>query len=183
MATGQSIPAELSAQDRLYGQATESYGAVLQRLARGYEANPEKRRDLLQEIHLALWQSFANFDGRCSLHTWIYRVAHNVGASHVIRDRRARGRVFVDVEELEAIPDQGDVERRVDQRDALQRLLVLIERLKMPDRQLILCYLEGMDAASMAEIIGLSPSNVATKIHRIKNILARQFSQGGPYGR
>jgi RNA polymerase sigma-70 factor (ECF subfamily) len=43
--------------------------------------NPEDRRDLLQEIHLALWRSFATFDDRCSLRTWVYRVAHNVATS------------------------------------------------------------------------------------------------------
>lgn len=182
MATEQPISAEGSEQDSLYGQVAESYGAALQRLARGYEADPEKRRDLLQEVHLALWQSFASFDGRCSLRTWVYRVAHNVGASHVIRDRRARSRVFVGVETLDIIPDEEDVELAFHQREALQRLLAIIQRLKVPDRQVILCYLEGMDATSIAEIVGLSPSNVATKIHRIKTTLVRRFPDGGHHG-
>lgn len=182
MKTGQLIPAELSAQDSLYNQVADSYGTALQRLARGYEADSEKRLDLLQEIHLALWQSFARYDRRCSLRTWVYRVAHNVGASHVVRDRRARSRVFVGVETLDIIPDEEDMERAVHRRDALQRLLALIQRLKVPDRQVILCYLEGMDAASIAEVVGLSPSNVATKIHRIKNILARHFFEGVHHG-
>ena len=63
----------------------------------------------------------------------------------------------------------------------LDRLLSLVQRLKPLDRQVILSYLEGMDAASIAEITGISPGNVATKIHRIKNILARQFQQGGQH--
>ena len=48
---------------------------TLDRLARAYESDPEKRRDLRQEIHFALWRSFATFDNRCSLRTWVYRVA------------------------------------------------------------------------------------------------------------
>jgi D-alanyl-D-alanine-carboxypeptidase/D-alanyl-D-alanine-endopeptidase len=58
-----------------YEEATATYGPALERLARAYEPNPELRRDLLQEIHIALWRSLASFDGRCSLRTWIYRVA------------------------------------------------------------------------------------------------------------
>jgi DNA-directed RNA polymerase specialized sigma24 family protein len=45
-------------------------------LVRGYEADPGRRQDLLQDIHIALWRSFAVFDERCSLRTWVYRVAH-----------------------------------------------------------------------------------------------------------
>jgi RNA polymerase sigma-70 factor (ECF subfamily) len=54
----------------------------------------------------------------------------------------------------------------------------LIQRLKPSDKQVILLYLEGMDAASIGEVTGFSPGNVATKIHRIKNLLSRQFQQG-----
>lgn len=68
----------------LYQQVVRTYGAAVERLARAYEADPDLRRDLLQEIHVALWRSFRGFDGRYSLRTWIYRVSHNAGASHVL---------------------------------------------------------------------------------------------------
>jgi RNA polymerase sigma-70 factor, ECF subfamily len=74
--------AESSKQDTLYQEATHDYGSALDRLTRAYEANPEKRHDLLQEIQLALWSSLASFNGRCSMRTWVYRVAHNVATSH-----------------------------------------------------------------------------------------------------
>lgn len=73
--------------------------------ARAYEADADKRRDLTQDIHLALWRSFESFDGRCSLRTWIYRVAHNVAATYVARQRRFRPGVLVSLEELEAVAD------------------------------------------------------------------------------
>src|SRR5581483_1978112 len=63
----------------------------MERLARAYEAEPGRRDDLVQEIHLALWRSFRGFDGRCSLRTWIYRVAHNTATSYVIRQKRING--------------------------------------------------------------------------------------------
>jgi RNA polymerase sigma-70 factor (ECF subfamily) len=61
-------------QDDLYKEAVFAHGPALDRLARAYEADIEDRRDLLQEIHLALWRSFETFDDRCSLRTWIYRI-------------------------------------------------------------------------------------------------------------
>ena len=73
----------------------------MDRLARACEADPEARRDLAQEIQLALWRSFEGFDGRCSLRTWVYRVAHNAAASHVLRQRRAKGAILVGLEEIE----------------------------------------------------------------------------------
>ena len=168
-------------QDALYQEAAATYGTALDRLARAYEADPDKRRDLSQEIHLALWRSFAGWKGQCSLRTWVYRVAHNVAASHVIQQRRAKAQVLTSIEELEHLPDPS-VSRSADIHHALERLLGLVQSLKPLDRQVILSYLEGMDAASIGEIVGLSPGNVATKIHRIKNILARWFQEGGRYG-
>ena len=168
-----------SAQDELYQDAAEGYGPALERLARAYEADADLQRDLLQEIHVALWRSFHGFDGRCSLRTWIYRVAHNVAASHVLRQRRTRGQELVGLEELEHLPDANNAERAADRSRALDKLLGLIQRLKPLDRHVILSYLEGLDAAEIGDITGLSAANVGTKIHRIKNMLARQFQQGG----
>jgi len=87
------------------------------------------------------------------------------------------------LEELEKFPDrdQMDVAADTDRRMNLERLSLLIQRLKPLDRQVIISYLEDMDAASIGEITGLSPANVAMRIHRIKNILARRFHQGGSH--
>ena len=178
----EAIPAEATSgagQDELYQQAVQTYGAALERLARAYEADLDLRRDLLQEIHVALWRSFRGFDGRCSLRTWIYRVSHNVGASHVLRQRRVRDQTLVGLEELENLPDSNNALQAADRNHSLERLLNFIQRLKPIDRHVILSYLEGFDAASIGEITGLSAGNVATKIHRIKSMLARQFQQGG----
>lgn len=167
-----------SEQDGLYEEAGQAFGPALERLARAYEADPDLRRDLLQEIHVALWRSFAGFDGRCSLRTWVYRVAHNVGASHILRQRRTRGHELLGLEELENLPDAANSQDAADRSHALDRLLGLIQRLKPLDRHVILAYLEGLDAEAIGDITGLKSGNVATKIHRIKNMLARQFQQG-----
>ncbi|HTU43672.1 MAG TPA: sigma-70 family RNA polymerase sigma factor [Bryobacteraceae bacterium] len=165
------------AQDKLYEEAASGFGTALGRLARAYEADPDKRRDLIQEIHLALWRSFEKFDGRCSLRTWVYRVAHNAATTHVITQRRAKALSMVSLEEAEKLSDKNERKLASDERQTLDRLLALIQMLKPLDRQVIVSYLEGMDAASIGEITGISAGNVATKIHRIKNILARGFTK------
>ncbi|HYI10067.1 MAG TPA: sigma-70 family RNA polymerase sigma factor [Thermoanaerobaculia bacterium] len=171
------------AQDQLYEQAAAELGPALERLARSYEADPEKRRDLLQEIHLATWRSFAGFEQQCSLRTWVYRVAHNVAASHVIRHRRANARPLVSLDEIESLPDSGDTEAEVGRQQTVERLHTFIQQLNPLERQVILLYLEGMDAASIGEIVGISSGNAATRVHRIKKILAGRFRTGGRDGR
>ena len=166
-------------QDSWYEQAADAYGSALDRLARAYELNPEARRDLVQDIHFQLWRSFAHFDQRCSLRTWVYRVAHNIATRHVIRQRRIRDRL-VSIEDIEAMPGSEQGELAAGEAVALARLSVLIQRLKPLDRQIIVSYLEGMDASSIGDLTGLSPANVAMKVHRIKNVLKRWFGEGGP---
>jgi RNA polymerase sigma-70 factor (ECF subfamily) len=163
-------------QDGLYEEALDQFGPALERLARAYEADREKRRDLSQDIHFQLWRSFQNYDSRCSLRTWVYRVAHHVAVSHIVRERRTFLKL-VSLEELDLLPDKADEQSAANRRLDLNRLSELIQRLKPLDRQVIVSYLEGMDAASTGEITGLSPANVAMRIHRIKNILAKQFHQ------
>lgn len=171
----------MSAQDDLYNEAIAEYGASLGRLARAYEAEHEDRRDLLQEIHISIWRSFELFDGRCSMRTWVYRIAHNVAVSRVMRKRRFLSSL-VSLDELETLPDRA-VENAADERPTLDRIWELIQQLKPLDRQVIVSYLEEMDAVSIGEITGLSPRNVATRIHRIKSLLARQYQKGVNDGR
>jgi len=157
--------------DERYAEASAKFGVILRRLARGYGADPERRRDLLQEIHIELWRSLRLFDSRCSLQTWVYRVAHNVGASHILRQRRGAERL-VDLDALEKEPGFVDGEAHAHEQYSVARLFDQIYRLKPLHRQTILLYLEGEPAAAIAEILGLSASNVATKIHRIKKLLS-----------
>ena len=94
-----------SRQDDLYREAATAFGDGLERLAHAYEADPDIRRDLIQDIHRALWRSFAGYDGRCSRRTWVYRVAHNTAASHVTRWVRLRRLQFTTLEEADGLAD------------------------------------------------------------------------------
>src|SRR5262245_19573187 len=166
--------------DELYEQAVAVCRAALERLARAYEPDPDKRADLLQEIHVALWLSLEHYEGRCSLNTWVYRVAHNTATSAM--RRRARAPRLVAIEEVES-SWQVQSPDSIDHQDDVRSLWELIYRLTPHDKQIILLYLEGLDAASIGEITGFSPGNVATKIHRVKNLLARHFHEGECHGR
>src|SRR5438128_5123649 len=133
----------MSSQDELYRQAIAEFAGALERLARGYEANADRRRDLLQEIHIALWRSFRLFDGRCALGTWIYRVAHNTATTHATRRRKTLP-TLVTLDGIDPISIDDDRDERIDRQRALDRLLVLIHQLEPLDRQVVLLYLEGM---------------------------------------
>ena len=161
----------------LYERAVTDYGNALKRLTRAYEADAERRRDLLQEIHLALWESLARFDGRCALGTWVYRVAHNTATSICLRRKSARVQL-VSLEDIDAPAAPIDYGRNADERLGMERLLKLIHGLRPLDRQVMLLYLEDVEARAIGEVVGLSAANVATKIHRVKKVLAQQFREG-----
>jgi RNA polymerase sigma-70 factor, ECF subfamily len=163
-----------SNQDELYRTAIRDFGRAIDRLAAGYEADPEKRHDLRQDIHFQLWRSFEVFDGRCSLKTWTFRVAHNTAVSYVNRERR-KNASFVSLEEIERATPAETYEPDIDQQRALQQLSGFIRQLKPLDRQIMISYLEEMDTATIAEITGLSPANVRMKMHRIKSVLFGRF--------
>jgi RNA polymerase sigma-70 factor (ECF subfamily) len=162
-----------------YGDAAARYGGAIERLARAYEFDADERRDLVQDIHVALWRSFAAYDGRCSLATWTWRVAHNVAVSHALRRQRLRPARLASLEELAEAPGGEDPEAAAGERQVLDRLRALIQALRPPDQQVMLLYLEDLPAAEIAEVTGLSPGAVAVKIHRLKALLARRFHQGG----
>jgi RNA polymerase sigma-70 factor (ECF subfamily) len=162
-----------SAQNQAYRDAAAQFGPALQRLARAAEADADRRRDLLQDMHAALWRSLAGFDGRCALSTWVFRVAHNVAADYVEREKRGRA-PLASLDEIADLP-APDAQ---DDPGALARLMALIRRLKMPDRQILMLYLEDLDAAAIAAIVGLSPGAVAARISRAKIQLAKLHQEG-----
>jgi RNA polymerase sigma-70 factor (ECF subfamily) len=130
----------------------------------------------------ALWRSLAGFDRRCSLRTWVYRVAHNTATSQVI-GRRVHTPTLVSLDDVDAMAADVDNEAEVDQLRVLERIHQLIHALVPLDQQVILLYLEGLDAGMIGEITGLSSGNVATKVRRIKKILSERFHEGARHGR
>jgi RNA polymerase sigma-70 factor (ECF subfamily) len=167
-------------QDRRYTNAARSYGAAIERLARGYEADAELRRDLVQEIHAALWRSFGYFEGQCSERSWVYRIAHNVAVSHLIARQRLKRESLAGLDDIEMLADDGDLEQEMAERRIVEQLLATVHRLAPADRQVMLLYLEDLSAAEIGEVTGMSAGAVAVRIHRIKALLAKPYEKGDP---
>ncbi len=165
-----------------YEAVAREFAAPLARLARGYEADADHRRDLLQDVHLALWRGLPSFDGRSSLRTWVYRVAHNTAVKHILKSKHHQLERCVPIEELANAPAASDPAREAERRDSAARLLALVQQLRPADRQVILLYLEGFDHGEIADICGISAENAATKSHRIKRALTAALTRGGHHG-
>lgn len=168
----------MSKQTDLYHQAGEQFAATLARLARAVERDADKARDLEQDIHAALWSSFARFEGQCALKTWVYRVAHNVAADHV--NKAARGPQRVPLEEIDEFPSPANPEAQAGQSLVLQQVQELIRQLPFPDSQVMLLWLEGESTKDIAEVVGLTPSAVGVRVHRLKKLLAAHFETPSP---
>ncbi len=165
-------------QDSLYERISAEFSAPLARLARAHEADPSLQQDLLQEIHIALWRSLPAFGGRCSLRTWVYRVAHNTAATWVLRRRRRVDKNLVDLDDMEIPADDLEIGAAVDEARMLSRMRDLVQRLKPIDREVFVLYLEGLSVDEIAEIAGLTHTNTGTKIHRIKRLLSERLTSG-----
>ena len=136
-----------------------------------YCTNPENRKDLQQEILIQLWRSFSKFDGRVKISTWIYKVALNTAIFYYRNDsKHTSKRVPLDVSIIALSNSDSEMDENV------VMLYKFIERLHDLDKALILLYLDDHKHKDIAEILGLSETNVATKISRIKKTLREQFS-------
>jgi RNA polymerase sigma-70 factor, ECF subfamily len=163
--------------DEQFQRVLAEFGPALARMTLGYERDAERRRDLLQEIHLAVWRSLEVFDSRCSLRTWVYRVAHNTAVKHVLREKRRRFARLKSLEDVDEPSHPLNVEHEVHRATAVERLAALVSRLEPLDRQVILLFLEDLDAAQIAEITGLSRNAVGVRVHRIKQVLRKIFDE------
>lgn len=151
----------------------EHRGIVL-KVAGLYAQHAEDRRDLAQEIGMQLWRSFGRYDARrAKFSTWLYRIALNVAISHVRRPGPRAGQVEPLAERhLETLAGPAPAPR--DER--LDALHACIGKLDALNRALIFLYLEDRSHAEIAEVLGLSETNVATRIHRIKHTLRAQLT-------
>lgn len=138
-----------------------------------YCKNSENRKDLEQEILLQLWKSFKKFDGRVKISTWIYRIALNTAISFYRNDCKTNDKtLLIDA----SIISLSNIEENSEFDENISILYRLIEKLNEFDKALILLYLDNNKYLDIADILGISETNVATKISRIKRILKNQFS-------
>ncbi len=150
---------------------------IIYKVANSFCADAEDRKDLVQEIILRLWKSFDSYDDQYKYATWIYRVALNAAISF---HRKEKSRYHFHTPLSEGIFNLPDLEGNhlADQRTVF--LARFIAELKELDRALMLLYLDEKSHKEIAEIIGITETNVATKIGRIKQVLKQKFTQLKP---
>lgn len=153
--------------DRILGE----HGAAISRLAVGYEAVAGIREELVQEIALAIWQALAHFRGECSERTFVYRIAHNRGLSHVWK-RRPPHQPLEEIEEVdEPIDPRPHPEEHAERSDQRMRLMSAIQSLPVAHRQLIVLMLEGLSHTEIGEVMGITENNVAVRLTRARKAL------------
>ncbi len=148
----------------------EEHKKILYKVCNSYCRDRDSRDDLAQEILIQMWRSFGRFDGRCRFSTWMYRIALNVAISFYRRES-ARARHVISSEQhlLEAV---DETER---QPEEVRLLYQFIEALDPLNRALILLYLDDNSYQEIADVLGITQTNVATKIGRLKNRMKEQI--------
>lgn len=152
----------------------EEHKNILHKVAYSYCRNPEDRADLTQEMIIQLWRSFGRFDGRCLFSTWMYRIALNVAISFY-RSETPRQRKTGPLEEstLEiAAPVESPEESSGEIRELYRFINSQLDEL---NRALVILYLDDNSHDTIAEVLGISTSNVGTRIGRIKQQLRLHF--------
>lgn len=152
----------------------EEHKGILYKVANAYCRNREDRPDLIQEIVAQLWRAFDRFDQARPFSTWMYRIALNLAISFYRRENR-RIRDTVPVEE--AALDLAAADQMLHEvRDDLRLLQGFVNRLDELNRAVILLYLDGYRHDAIAEVVGISNTNVSTRINRTKQRLQRDFA-------
>ncbi|HEY0802087.1 MAG TPA: sigma-70 family RNA polymerase sigma factor [Steroidobacteraceae bacterium] len=165
-----------SPQARFAASLARHRGIVL-KVASIYCWDAEDRRDLAQEIRAQLWRAFPSYDENRSFSTWMYRIALNVAISYRRSStHRDRYHSSLDDAALFAIADPAAHEPD----DRVRELYRVIRQLDDLDRALILLYLEGRSYREIAEVLGISETNVATKLNRLKQRLRKELADSQP---
>lgn len=150
----------------------DEHAGLISRIAASYEADASLRDDLLQEIALALWRALPSWRGEASVRTFVARVAHNRGASHVIGERRhPRG--------PEATDELPDIAARPDQHAHLNqehlRLQAAVRSLPVSLRQAVTLALEGFSHAEIADALGIQVNAVGVRLNRARTTLKKRL--------
>lgn len=147
---------------------------LLYKVARVYGRSPEDREDLMQETVGQLWRAFPRYDARHKFSTWMYRIALNVAISWQRRERtQTRHLVPAGEEILQLAPDA------VDESEDVALLYRCIETFDDLNRALLMLYLDGRSHQEISVVLGITSTNVATKIGRLKDRLREDFRAAG----
>lgn len=148
-------------------QLTEEHQALLFKVCNVYADTTEDRQDLFQDIILQLWKSYPNFRGKSKVSTWIYRVAINTAISTLRKAKPATTAIGRTTPEL-----ANSSETEFENQNLLREL---IKSLTKVEKSLILLYLDEKSYEEIAEITGMTKSNVSVRLVRIRKKLAEIY--------
>jgi RNA polymerase sigma-70 factor, ECF subfamily len=153
------------------------HGASVMKVARAYTLSSDECQDLAQEILLQAWQSLPKFEGKASPSTWFYRVALHTAMNWHRKDkpRRSRQQPLLEVQTL--APQGIDSAEQAQQRETVEQLYQAIHQLPKTDAALVLLYLDELSYREMAEVLGISESNVGVKLNRAKKALSELMKE------
>ena len=160
----------------LFLQQLAQHKRLLYKVAYSYCRHAEDRRDLVQDMVVQLWRACPGFDERVLFSTWMYRIAMNVAISHY-RNESRQVRDTVPLEEFGLDIAEAD-QLFIAQSDNMRTLDKLIAELDELNRALILLFMDGHSNEEIASIMGLTATNVATRMSRIKQKLQTRFAEG-----
>lgn len=146
---------------------------IIYKVASTYCKDLDDRKDLVQEIIIQLWRSFKSFNHSVKISTWTYRVALNVAISFYRKESKRKQVSTQLSENLVSILADHETNEKEEQFNQLQSF---ISELKELDRALIILYLEDKSQKEIGDILGISETNVSTKMARIKEKLRIRFS-------
>lgn len=161
-------------QRQRFNEIIEQHKGILLKVARGYCRNDTDRQDLIQEMLIQIWRSISKFNGQSKMSTWLYRISLNVAISFY-RKSSTRASKYTALDDKTVHP-LAAVDCTEDEWK-LNLLEQFISELKEIDKALMILYLEDKSHAEIAEILGMSASNVGTKASRIKEKLRQRFSK------
>ena len=163
-----------SSKEQLFGEVSSSCMGLISRIAHSYEADPSLRHELIQDIMLAIWLALKNYRGEASLKTFAASIAQKRCISHVTKRAREPRQVELPQDLVSGAPPPDEIALRNDQRE---RLVSMIQRLPIPQREAIVLVFEGFTYAEMADVLGISANAVTLRCQRAKATLKSLMEQ------
>ena len=157
---------------KIFIAAIQQNEGLIYKVAAFYTNNKDDRDDVVQEIIYSLWKSFDSFKQNSSLSTWMYQVAMNVAVFHLKRSKKAVTTIPIDTDLLNSPESIAD--------DAEEKLKILQEHIRdlnLLDKGIVMLYLESKSHEEIAQIIGISKTNVGTRLSRIKEKLKTKINK------
>ena len=154
--------------EQTFDRLLAANGGALSRLAASYANSPADRDDLLQEIALALWRALPAFRGECSERTFIFRVAHNRAVTYLARRYAHKAEAMESIDVADSAPNPEAGAARGQQGERLRRA---VHSLPVLYRQVVTLMLEGMEYDEIAQVLGISESNVGARLTRARQML------------